>query len=55
MNGEKQGAPYQKRMDHWKAAVPAKRFVDPAEIANPITFLASIQTAYSSGTSLLGV
>jgi 3-oxoacyl-[acyl-carrier protein] reductase len=51
--GEKEGVPYEALMDAWKATIPANRFAEPEEIAYAITFLASPQAGYISGTSLL--
>ena len=42
-----------RRAAHDEAAIPARRFGDPAEIGAVVTFLCSTQAAYISGITVL--
>ena len=49
----KNSIPYKKLVKNYSKRSPIKRMAFPDEIANPIIFLASDDSSYISGTSLI--
>lgn len=52
MNSEKEGTSYDEALEKMREAVPMKRFADPEEVGDLVSFLCSDEAGYITGTNI---